>query len=134
MAWMISMVDQDGLDDLYGWSRCLGWYLIDDNFADDAIMISKQPDQPINDEKDDNAQDDDDDNDEQGDNDDGNVQGDDIYIMVKCMSVCLYVCNVFAYSIFSHFQTLLGLKIGEKVSGNRRNNKIPWIRKVPKCL
>ena len=44
---------------------------------------------------------------------------DDIYIMVKCMSVC----DVFAYFIFSHFWALLGLEIREKVSRNRRNDK-----------
>ena len=44
---------------------------------------------------------------------------DDIYIMVKCMSVC----HVFAYFIFSHFWAPLGLEIREKVSRNRRNDK-----------
>ena len=48
-----------------------------------------------------------------------NHDGDDIYIMVKCMSVC----HVFAYFIFSHFWALLGLEIREKVSRNRRNDK-----------
>ena len=47
------------------------------------------------------------------------VQDDDIYIMVKCMSVC----HVFAYFIFSHFWALLSLEIREKVSRNRRNDK-----------
>ena len=52
------------------------------------------------------------------DDDDGDVD-DDIYIMVKCLSVC----HVFAYFIFSHFWALLGLEIREKVSRNRRNEK-----------
>ena len=51
--------------------------------------------------------------------DDDDDDDDDIYIMVKC----LYVCNVFAYFIFSHFWALLGLEIREKVSRNRRNDK-----------
>ena len=31
--------------------------------------------------------------------DDGDDDDDDIYIMMKCMSVCLYVCHVFAYFV-----------------------------------
>ena len=31
------------------------------------------------------------------DSDDDDDDDDDIYIMMKCMSVCLYVCHVFAY-------------------------------------
>ena len=37
------------------------------------------------------------------------VDDDDIYIMVRC----LYVCNVFAYFIFSHFWAPLGLEISD---------------------
>ena len=41
--------------------------------------------------------------------DDDYDNDDDIYIMVKCLSVC----NVFAYFIFSHFWAPLGLEISD---------------------
>ena len=44
-----------------------------------------------------------------GQGDDDDEDDDDIYIMVKC----LYVCNVFAYFIFSLFWAPLGLEISD---------------------
>ena len=53
--------------------------------------------------------DDDEDGDDADDDDNVNVDDEDIYIMVKCMSVC----HVFAYFIFSHFWAPLGLEISD---------------------